>query len=180
MIAGWGLIDEDRATSRLFETQVSIYSRRKCSLFYPHLDSGMVCAGSFHQLKDSSQVGEGTGGVLGGGAAPRAGDKSLRTVPIRIWLSGCPVAPATGVSSAQLLQIGQEWSPRAGREQICYHRQEKKNLLPLKSTSSLPREILVGPWCAIKWHKELFPLATIPHPGSTPASPTTCPGSERS
>ncbi|NXP95611.1 GRAB protein, partial [Passerina amoena] len=55
MIAGWGLIDEDRATSKLFETQVSIYSRRKCSLFYPHLDSGMVCAGSFHQLRDSSQ-----------------------------------------------------------------------------------------------------------------------------
>ncbi|NXR63829.1 MCT1A protease, partial [Rhadina sibilatrix] len=55
MIAGWGLIDEDRATNKLFETKVSIYSRRKCALFYPHLDSGMVCAGSFHQLKDSSQ-----------------------------------------------------------------------------------------------------------------------------
>ncbi|NWS32981.1 MCT1A protease, partial [Polioptila caerulea] len=55
VIAGWGLIDEDRATNKLFETKVSIYSRRKCTLFYPHLDSGMVCAGSFHQLKDSSQ-----------------------------------------------------------------------------------------------------------------------------
>ncbi|NWV58864.1 MCT1A protease, partial [Malurus elegans] len=55
LIAGWGLIDEDRATNKLFETRVSIYSRRKCTLFYPHLDSGMVCAGSFHQLKDSSQ-----------------------------------------------------------------------------------------------------------------------------
>ncbi|NWV53825.1 MCT1A protease, partial [Daphoenositta chrysoptera] len=55
MIAGWGLIDEDRATNKLFETKVSIYSRRKCILFYPHLDSGMVCAGSFHELKDSSQ-----------------------------------------------------------------------------------------------------------------------------
>ncbi|TRZ16266.1 hypothetical protein HGM15179_010845 [Zosterops borbonicus] len=55
MIAGWGLIDEDKATNKLFETKVSIYSRRKCILFYPHLDSGMVCAGSFHQLKDSSQ-----------------------------------------------------------------------------------------------------------------------------
>ncbi|NXY20717.1 MCT1A protease, partial [Atrichornis clamosus] len=54
-IAGWGLIDEDRATNKLFETKVCIYSRRKCILFYPHLDSGMVCAGSFHQLKDSSQ-----------------------------------------------------------------------------------------------------------------------------
>ncbi|NXD26829.1 CATG protein, partial [Spelaeornis formosus] len=55
VIAGWGLIDEDKATNKLFETKVSIYSRRKCILFYPHLDSGMVCAGSFHELKDSSQ-----------------------------------------------------------------------------------------------------------------------------
>ncbi|RLV84449.1 hypothetical protein DV515_00016199 [Chloebia gouldiae] len=55
MIAGWGLIDKERTTNKLFETKVSIYSRRKCTLFYPHLDSGMVCAGSFHELKDSSQ-----------------------------------------------------------------------------------------------------------------------------
>ncbi|NWU39168.1 MCT1A protease, partial [Hylia prasina] len=55
VIAGWGLIDEDEPTNTLFETKVSIYSRRKCILFYPHLSSGMVCAGSFHQLKDSSQ-----------------------------------------------------------------------------------------------------------------------------
>ncbi|NXT78225.1 MCT1A protease, partial [Zapornia atra] len=54
-IAGWGLIDEDQATNKLFETQVSIYSRRRCSQFYPHLSTGMVCAGSFHELKDSSQ-----------------------------------------------------------------------------------------------------------------------------
>ncbi|XP_042686991.1 mast cell protease 1A-like [Centrocercus urophasianus] len=50
-IAGRGLIDEDQITGKLFETKVSIYSRRKCVLFYPHL----VCAGSFHKLKDSSQ-----------------------------------------------------------------------------------------------------------------------------
>ncbi|NXS56143.1 CATG protein, partial [Brachypteracias leptosomus] len=55
IIAGWGLIDNDRATNKLFETKVSIYSRRKCMNFYPHLNSGMVCAGSFHELKDSSQ-----------------------------------------------------------------------------------------------------------------------------
>ncbi|POI27599.1 hypothetical protein CIB84_008652 [Bambusicola thoracicus] len=54
-IAGWGLIDKDEITSKLFETEVSIYSRRKCVLFYPHLDNGMVCAGSFHEMKDSSQ-----------------------------------------------------------------------------------------------------------------------------
>lgn len=55
-IAGWGLIDNDQATNKLFETKVSIYSRRKCIRFYPHLDTGMVCAGSFHELRDSSQV----------------------------------------------------------------------------------------------------------------------------
>lgn len=65
MIAGWGRIDEDRATNKLFETRVSIYSRRKCILFYPHLDSGMVCAGSFHELKDSSQVRGGHTGLSG-------------------------------------------------------------------------------------------------------------------
>ncbi|NXL93258.1 GRAB protein, partial [Alectura lathami] len=54
-IAGWGLIDKDQATSTLFETKVSIYSRRECTKFYPDLDSGMVCAGSFHELRDSSQ-----------------------------------------------------------------------------------------------------------------------------
>ncbi|NWT45356.1 DDN1 protein, partial [Chroicocephalus maculipennis] len=54
-IAGWGMIDNDQATNRLFETKVSIYSRRKCIRFYPHLSTGMVCAGSFHELRDSSQ-----------------------------------------------------------------------------------------------------------------------------
>ncbi|NXX42663.1 MCPT3 protease, partial [Tricholaema leucomelas] len=55
IIAGWGLIDKEQATDKLFETKVSIYSRRKCIQFYPDLTSGMVCAGSFHELKDSSQ-----------------------------------------------------------------------------------------------------------------------------
>ncbi|NXN13030.1 DDN1 protein, partial [Indicator maculatus] len=55
LIAGWGRIDEEQATDKLFETQVSVFSRRKCTQFYPHLTTGMVCAGSFHQLKDSSQ-----------------------------------------------------------------------------------------------------------------------------
>ncbi|XP_062481088.1 mast cell protease 1A-like [Pezoporus occidentalis] len=54
-VAGWGLIDEEQATNRLFETRVSIYSRRSCVRFFPHLDTGMVCAGSFHELRDSSQ-----------------------------------------------------------------------------------------------------------------------------
>ncbi|NXR06039.1 MCPT3 protease, partial [Semnornis frantzii] len=55
IIAGWGMIDKEQATHRLFETKVSIYSRRKCTQFYPDLTSGMVCAGSFHELKDASQ-----------------------------------------------------------------------------------------------------------------------------
>ncbi|NXY77971.1 MCT1A protease, partial [Glareola pratincola] len=54
-IAGWGMIDNEQATNTLFETKVSIYSRRKCIRFYPHLNTGMVCAGSFHELRDSSQ-----------------------------------------------------------------------------------------------------------------------------
>ncbi|KGL73829.1 Cathepsin G, partial [Tinamus guttatus] len=54
-VAGWGLIDKDQDTDRLFETEVSIYSRRKCTHFYPELTNGMICAGSFHELKDSSQ-----------------------------------------------------------------------------------------------------------------------------
>ncbi|NXS13733.1 DDN1 protein, partial [Neodrepanis coruscans] len=55
LIAGWGMIDDEQSTNKLFETKISIYSRRKCTLFYPHLDTGMVCAGSFHELKDTSQ-----------------------------------------------------------------------------------------------------------------------------
>ncbi|KAM7081341.1 mast cell protease 1A-like isoform 1-T1 [Ciconia maguari] len=54
-IAGWGLIDDDQVTNKFFEAKVSIYSRRKCIHFCPHLNTGMVCAGSFHELRDSSQ-----------------------------------------------------------------------------------------------------------------------------
>ncbi|XP_074834527.1 cathepsin G-like [Carettochelys insculpta] len=54
-LAGWGLIDRERDTTKLFETNVTIYSRRKCLHIYPQLNDGMICAGSFHQLKDSSQ-----------------------------------------------------------------------------------------------------------------------------
>ncbi|XP_039372060.1 mast cell protease 1A-like [Mauremys reevesii] len=54
-IAGWGLIDKEKVTAKLFETNVTIYSRRKCLNIYPQLNDGMLCAGSFHKLKDSSQ-----------------------------------------------------------------------------------------------------------------------------
>lgn len=71
-IAGWGLIDKDQETSKLFETKVTIYSRRKCIRFYPHLNAGMVCAGSFHELRDSSQV-QLRGSATGQGAACSGG-----------------------------------------------------------------------------------------------------------
>ncbi|XP_042335200.1 mast cell protease 1A-like [Sceloporus undulatus] len=54
-IAGWGLIDESKATPRLFETNVTIYNRRKCRMVYTWLDDGMICAGSHKQLLDTSQ-----------------------------------------------------------------------------------------------------------------------------
>ncbi|XP_063003448.1 mast cell protease 1A-like [Elgaria multicarinata webbii] len=54
-IAGWGLIDQFRTTPKLFETNVTIYNRRKCMKFYPELNDGMICAGSYNQLRDSSQ-----------------------------------------------------------------------------------------------------------------------------
>ncbi|NXK55085.1 MCT1A protease, partial [Chauna torquata] len=52
-VRGW--IDEDQTTSKCFETKVSIYSHRKCIHFYPHLNTGMVCADSFRELRDSCQ-----------------------------------------------------------------------------------------------------------------------------
>ncbi|XP_050790121.1 mast cell protease 1A-like isoform X1 [Gopherus flavomarginatus] len=67
-IAGWGLIDEKEVTTRLFETNITIYSRRKCLNVYPHLNDGMLCAGSFHQLKDASQ-GDSGGPMICNGVA---------------------------------------------------------------------------------------------------------------
>ncbi|XP_020649890.2 duodenase-1 [Pogona vitticeps] len=54
-IAGWGLIDKDETTSTLFEANVTIYNRRKCKAFYPYLEDGMICAGSYNQMRDTSQ-----------------------------------------------------------------------------------------------------------------------------
>ncbi|KAJ6651755.1 hypothetical protein lerEdw1_020647 [Lerista edwardsae] len=54
-LAGWGLIDKDHATEKLYETNITIYSRKKCMKFYPELSDGMICAGSYHQLRDTSQ-----------------------------------------------------------------------------------------------------------------------------
>ncbi|CAM4632677.1 unnamed protein product [Lepidochelys olivacea] len=67
-MAGWGYIDKERVTNRLFETNVTIYSRRKCLSIYPNLNDGMLCAGSFHHLKDSSQ-GDSGGPLICNGVA---------------------------------------------------------------------------------------------------------------
>ncbi|XP_074834038.1 mast cell protease 1-like [Carettochelys insculpta] len=52
LVSGWGLIDAEVATKKLFETNAAVLSRRKCLMFYPALSSGMVCAASYHQLSD--------------------------------------------------------------------------------------------------------------------------------
>ncbi|XP_060131223.1 cathepsin G [Zootoca vivipara] len=54
-LAGWGRIDDHRNTEKLFETNVTIYSRKKCMKFYPELEDSMICAGSYNQLRDTSQ-----------------------------------------------------------------------------------------------------------------------------
>uniref|UniRef100_A0A8C3T166 Peptidase S1 domain-containing protein n=1 Tax=Chelydra serpentina TaxID=8475 RepID=A0A8C3T166_CHESE len=43
IVSGWGLIDKEVATAKLFETNIAVLSRRKCLQFYPELSSGMVC-----------------------------------------------------------------------------------------------------------------------------------------
>ncbi|XP_053155767.1 mast cell protease 1A-like [Hemicordylus capensis] len=65
-LAGWGLIDEDQATEKLYEANITIYSRKKCMTIYSNLDDGMICAGSDHQLRDTSQGDSGGPMVCGG------------------------------------------------------------------------------------------------------------------
>ncbi|KAM4709943.1 mast cell protease 1A-like [Discoglossus pictus] len=54
-VAGWGLIDKNHDTDKLFETNVTIVSRRLCRRYFPELDDGMICAGKINQMIDSSQ-----------------------------------------------------------------------------------------------------------------------------
>ncbi|XP_040273429.1 mast cell protease 1A-like [Bufo bufo] len=54
-IAGWGLIDKNQVTDKLFETNITIVSRRFCRRYYPGLTNGMICAGSHKKITDSSQ-----------------------------------------------------------------------------------------------------------------------------
>ncbi|XP_061457022.1 mast cell protease 1A-like [Rhineura floridana] len=67
-IAGWGLIDQRRMAEKLYETNITIYSRRRCLKFWPALDDGMICAGGHLQLLDSSQ-GDSGGPMICGGVA---------------------------------------------------------------------------------------------------------------
>ncbi|XP_019369258.1 PREDICTED: mast cell protease 3-like isoform X2 [Gavialis gangeticus] len=53
LVAGWGLINEEQTSDKLYETNITIYNRQKCLEFYPFLDDGMICAGSPHQVKDT-------------------------------------------------------------------------------------------------------------------------------
>ncbi|KAJ6651614.1 hypothetical protein lerEdw1_020788, partial [Lerista edwardsae] len=55
-LAGWGKIDKDHDTEKLYETNITIYSRKQCMKFFPELNDGMICAGSYNQLRDTSQV----------------------------------------------------------------------------------------------------------------------------
>ncbi|XP_069818462.1 mast cell protease 1A-like isoform X2 [Dendropsophus ebraccatus] len=54
-VAGWGLIDMTHTTDKLFETNVTIVSRRLCRRYFPGLTDGMICAGSNNKITDSSQ-----------------------------------------------------------------------------------------------------------------------------
>ncbi|XP_053149180.1 mast cell protease 1-like [Hemicordylus capensis] len=64
--AEWGLIDELQTTEKLYETNITIYSHKKCMMIYSNLDDGMICAGSDHQLRDTSQGDSGGPMVCGG------------------------------------------------------------------------------------------------------------------
>ncbi|OCT97660.1 hypothetical protein XELAEV_18009890mg [Xenopus laevis] len=54
-VSGWGLIDNYEDTDKLFETNITIVSRRLCHRYFPRLSDGMICAGRINQIKDSSQ-----------------------------------------------------------------------------------------------------------------------------
>lgn len=56
LVAGWGRTDQADTTDKLYETNITIYSRWKCRWIYPELNDGMICAGSPCWLKDTSQV----------------------------------------------------------------------------------------------------------------------------
>ncbi|KAM4706803.1 trypsin-1-like [Discoglossus pictus] len=54
-VSGWGKIDKDKTTNKLFETNVTIVSRRQCNRFFPGLTDSMICAGKINEITDSSQ-----------------------------------------------------------------------------------------------------------------------------
>nr|XP_005281197.2 mast cell protease 2-like [Chrysemys picta bellii] len=68
IVSGWGYIDQEVATYKLFETNATALSRRKCLQFYPELSDGMVCAASYHKLSDVN-YGESSGPLVCNGVA---------------------------------------------------------------------------------------------------------------
>ncbi|TFK00148.1 polyribonucleotide 5'-hydroxyl-kinase Clp1 [Platysternon megacephalum] len=112
--AGWGLIDEERTTDRLFETNLTIYSRRKCLILYPNLNDGMLCAGSFHQLKDSSQVSTGNTGkrVEGGSVGIRTSAPGLG-LPGKLFRFHSKRRDAHGCKSPASSCVSRKGFPRA-------------------------------------------------------------------
>ncbi|EMP24200.1 Mast cell protease 3 [Chelonia mydas] len=56
IVSGWGYIDKEVAMDKLFETNATVLSRRKCLLSYPELSDGMVCAASDHKRTDVNYV----------------------------------------------------------------------------------------------------------------------------
>ncbi|XP_039371853.1 mast cell protease 1A-like [Mauremys reevesii] len=58
-IAGWGHIDQGKATDKLFETNVIIQPSKKCHSFNPGITNGIICAASKYWVKDCSQGDDG-------------------------------------------------------------------------------------------------------------------------
>uniref|UniRef100_A0A8C3SYQ1 Peptidase S1 domain-containing protein n=2 Tax=Chelydra serpentina TaxID=8475 RepID=A0A8C3SYQ1_CHESE len=65
--AGWGRIDHGKATSKLFETNVTIWPTMNCRFL--NLLDAIICAGSSHRVKDCSQGDDGGPLVCSGTAA---------------------------------------------------------------------------------------------------------------
>ncbi|XP_053321500.1 mast cell protease 1A-like [Spea bombifrons] len=54
-VAGWGFIENGMTTDNLFETNVTVVSRKSCRHYVPQLDDGMICAGNVSEESDASQ-----------------------------------------------------------------------------------------------------------------------------
>ncbi|XP_073180790.1 mast cell protease 3-like [Lepidochelys kempii] len=68
IVSAWGYIDKEVAMDKLFETNATVLSQRKCLLSYPELSDGMVCAASYHKCTDVN-YGDSSGPLVCNGAA---------------------------------------------------------------------------------------------------------------